>query len=422
MKNRILHIVSRFEGGGAAKVFQETVIASSQQYDNYIFFTDDDISDREVKKKINAISSINNKVNNSFCYVYNNTAKKKFKKIIAEIRPDIIHFHDRGITGSVIPLLKELKAKGIGMVETHHSFYNMCPNSMFFNLRNNCVCEKCLFVKPEKRYLKIIIDNCSGKKYKSYAKSLKYYIENVKNNRFVDFMDLVVAPSRFMAEKLEADNISKQKIAIILNPYEKSEIDISDIENINSRGIDFLYVGRLSKEKNVKMLIDAVRIVNEKQGLCYFDIIGDGPEREVLEKYIRDENIKGIKMHGTKSYEEVQKYYRASKICIVPSCWYENCPLALVEGISYGLFPISSNHGGMAEIIEKSDYGIKVNPFSCEEIAQALIQAFRITKRLDKNEMTENIKKIVEEYSINKYRLKILELYEECNKKCKSRF
>jgi glycosyltransferase involved in cell wall biosynthesis len=104
---------------------------------------------------------------------------------------------------------------------------------------------------------------------------------------------------------------------------------------------DFLFVGRLSAEKGIGILANAM---SQVPGLCC-EVIGTGPEQEMLAR------IPGVLMSGWQKGDIVFKRMHTARALVMPSIWYEGFPRTLVEAYAAGLPVIASRLGAMAVLI-----------------------------------------------------------------------
>ncbi len=157
---------------------------------------------------------------------------------------------------------------------------------------------------------KCVISNCYTQKMGiinfpyHWLKWLKVWLHRIIIKRYADYF---VYPSKILTywakKNLKTDNIS----------YISNFVDIKINKNqkINKRGNQFLFVGRLSKEKGIDILIKAVKLVKEKFPDIEVKIIGDGPERENLKNLTKILNIdNNIKFLGRIPKEELQDTIR----------------------------------------------------------------------------------------------------------------
>jgi len=95
-----------------------------------------------------------------------------------------------------------------------------------------------------------------------------------------------------------------------------------------------LYAGRLSAEKGVDVLIEAVAALPDGVPV---DIAGDGPVRPALEELARRRVPGRIRFHGRLDKARLHDLVRASAVVAVPSRWHENQPMAVLEAFGCGV-------------------------------------------------------------------------------------
>lgn len=117
-----------------------------------------------------------------------------------------------------------------------------------------------------------------------------------------------------------------------------------------------LFVGRLSKQKNIGTLLDAIKVTKRK---VHLDIIGDGDESESVKQTIKAHGATNVVLHGRLTREDVMKFYKTCDALIMPSL-YEAQPLVLLEAMASGVPIIGTNVIGVEDHIQ--NIGIIVDP------------------------------------------------------------
>ena len=167
----------------------------------------------------------------------------------------------------------------------------------------------------------------------------------------------------------------------------------------SSRYTNLLFVGRLSIEKNVSKLVEAVSLLESRVVL---DIVGDGEKRKEIEKLILDKKLKNVILHGKKIGKDLIKFYKNADIFLLASD-YEGLPLVLLEAMASGTPIIASDVIGIRELVGKT--GILVNPSTPENFARTIdnliedkILINTLSKRGRKKAKNYDWKKIVEKF------------------------
>jgi glycosyltransferase involved in cell wall biosynthesis len=126
------------------------------------------------------------------------------------------------------------------------------------------------------------------------------------------------------------------------------------------------FASRLSKEKGVTLLYEAAKKLPEYS----FLVAGSGPDGDCLKE------VPNITMKGFLTGEELTSMMANAKVMLLPSVWYENCPLSILETHSFGVPVITMNSGGMAELVEDGKTGTLINEPTSEAVAEAIKRCF----------------------------------------------
>src|SRR5680860_25939 len=194
-----------------------------------------------------------------------------------------------------------------------------------------------------------------------------------------------IAPSNFMKNKIVEYGWDEDKFSVIYNPYTAS-LEASENEKRSAIKDEYLlYFGRLSKEKGLSTLIEAIKISSRK-----LKLVGRGPEKENLEKLAKELGA-DVEFLGFKSGQELKDIIMKAKATVIPSIWYENMPLSLLEALNLGCPVIASNIGGMPEIIKEGKNGWLFRPGDESDLADKIKDLDKYEKKI----MSEDVRKSV---------------------------
>ena len=292
-----------------------------------------------------------------FKIIYSTEAYRKISKVLDDFKPDIVHMNNINfqLTPSIIYAVSK---RNIPLVQTVHDYQMICPNHLLYDFEESKPCERCINGSKSNCFK----HNCiHGSKAKSLIGTIEANLYSwLKTYKKVD---MYVCPSYFLESKLlEASDIYKGKTFTIHNFIEKKPIP----EMISGEKPYIAFASRLSKEKGIDILAKAAKLLPEYT----FAIAGMGPDDEVLN------NIPNIERKGFLSGDELISFIANSRVMILPSVWYENCPLNILETHSFGVPVITMNSGGMAELVEDGKTGVLVNEPTPEAIAEAIKKCF----------------------------------------------
>lgn len=333
----------------------------------------------------------------SFRY-YFETIKK-----IKEFNPDVVHVHNfsRYISPSPIVAAKKMGKK---VILTVHDFHLFCPKTWGI-FKDGKPCEKgynllCPFYNcyTYKRGLKYIPYH--------FLKWLKVGLHRLVVRKYVDCF---LCPSKSLTNKMK-DTFPKKEVIHLPNFIEFSDSKNSHNEEINPK--QFLFVGRVSKEKGVDVAIKAIDILVKKYGKkdVIFKIVGDGPEMSNLKQMVKKLNLtKNVVFVGRVNNSEIDKYYHESLAVVMPSVWLENNPMVALEAMKNKKPIIASDVGGYPDLVENDVNGFLFKMGDFEMLSKQLLSIF---DKKDKSvKMSEEGFKKLESFSADKYYRKLIDIY-----------
>jgi glycosyltransferase involved in cell wall biosynthesis len=192
------------------------------------------------------------------------------------------------------------------------------------------------------------------------------YCEAVKWNRrrLEGYTDMFICPSEFVRNKMIKGGFDTQKLYTLCN-----FIDVGKTKGIayDEKEDYYCYVGRLSSEKGIETLINAANQLPYK-----LKIIGDGQLRENLEK----KSKKWIEFAGYKQWNEIKEIVGKARFMALPSEWYENNPLSVIEALCIGTPVLGANIGGIPELIEEGKNGMLFESRNAEDLKDKIQKMF----------------------------------------------
>ncbi len=197
----------------------------------------------------------------------------------------------------------------------------------------------------------------------------------------VNLTGRIITVSRKTKADLKAMKPSEKSVVI------PNGIDFKYISRIDPEGekSDVIFAGRLIKEKNVEFLIKAIHDVKKKIPDIKCCIIGDGPEREKLERLVHELNIEdNVVFKGfMKNYSDLISYMKASEVFVLPST-REGFGIVVIEANACGLPVVVVDHkmNAASELIINNKNGI-ISNFSREDIAENLINMVNKKKKME---------------------------------------
>ena len=328
------------------------------------------------------------KIKSALTLVHSPEAVRKIEALIDETKPDIVHCHNiyHQLTPSIIGAANKL---GVPVVLTLHDYKLVCPT--YLRLRHGQVCSDCL----EGEFLNVVKHRCAEG---SLGKSIVLYAEAMiqKYLRNYEKVEVTIAPSRFMQEAI-SHRIPADRIRLLYNGVDTSIIHASGTDDGYA-----LYLGRLSPEKGVCTLLEA-HAASEK----YWPLViaGTGPlEEELKRQYSRAKFIGHVT--GAQLHEAIGR----AAVVVVPSEWYENCPMSVLEAMAYGKPVVASRIGGIPELVIDGETGLLFDAGSAEQLRE---QLERLMADCDlRREMGLRARKRAEdEFSLDKHNAGLMAIY-----------
>lgn len=333
---------------------------------------------------------------------YSFEAKSKFKALINDFRPDIIHIHNiyHQISPSILSVAKKEK---IPVVMHLHDYKLICPNYKLFT--NGKICRRCQGGK----YYHCFLNKCLKDSYlKSFGAMLEMYFHHQIWRIYKTGVNLFIAPSRFMKRTCEEFGWPANKIIWLHNFFNESNNNDAIVNRQESSSY-LLYFGRLAEEKGVSTLLQALTKTDSK-----LKIAGEGPEESRLKALTSTLGLENrVEFLGFKTGADLEELIKNARAIVIPSVWYENMPLNMLEAMAKKKVVIASNIGGMPEIISDRKNGLLFeagNPEALAAIIQSLAElncevlglaARETVKNLNADEHVQKILKIYEQV-INK--------------------
>jgi glycosyltransferase involved in cell wall biosynthesis len=337
---KVLQIHNRYRNYGGEDVVVDNeykLLKENGSSVNQLFFSNESISPLRLFNNIEA---------------FNKTLKS-----IDEFQPDVIHVHNLFYSASP-SVLNAAKKRNIPVVMTLHNYRLMCPGALF--LRDSRACTKC----------KNLIFPYYGVKHKcfqnSYLKStlLASFIAYTKINKtWISSIDKFIVLTPFIKSLIIDSSLKISKDHIVVKPNSTDDILKPEVFRDDK---NFLFIGRLSKEKGVEVMIEAFN----KMPNIKLDIIGNGD----LFEYLQNKANKNIIFHGAKDKGFIKEKLNQVKALIFPSIWYEGLPNTLIEAFSAGTPVIASNIENINQIVISGFNGVTFKSNDSDNMVKKILE------------------------------------------------
>lgn len=294
--------------------------------------------------------------------VWNREWYRKILDLVSRERPVIAHFHN------TFPLMSPAgyyaaRRAGAAVVQTLHNYRLICPKATL--LRDGKPCEDCVGKRvpwPGVRHA------CYRDNRVASAGVATMLAVHRAAGTWSKAVDAYIALTAFSKALFIAGGLPAERIHLKPNFTEPDP-------GAGPGGEAFLYAGRLSEEKGLDVLVAAWRSQAEMPRL---KIIGDGPLGGWLQEQIA--NMPNVEWVGRLAREKVLEQMHHSRALVLPSVWYENFPVSVVEAYATGLPVIASDAGTLPELVRDGKTGFIFRSGDAMNLAEKVLA---LHKRVD---------------------------------------
>lgn len=321
-------------------------------------------------------------------------AARKISSLIDNWRPDVVHAH--GIYHHLSPsILPAISRAGIPVVLTAHDLKLACPAYKMMN--SNGVCESC----KSGNFTHLLKNRCiHGSVAMSGLVMLEAYFHGIRKT-YLNNLTKITTPSQFFKSKLVEWGWPEAMIEYVPN-----FIELDNYQPNYQPGKYFLYFGRLSAEKGVETLIKACAQKGYK-----LVVAGSGPIEHELKALAANLGAE-VDFKGFCSGDTLFDLVKQSRAIVLPSEWYENAPISILEAYALGKIVIGADIGGIPEMIEPERTGFLFDSGDVEQLVGCLEKVY-LGNDSDIEKMGRQAREFMElNYGKEKYLNQMVGLYE----------
>lgn len=327
-----------------------------------------------------------------FSGVYSPKSRKVIADLLEREKADLVHVHN--LFPLISPsVLLECKARNIPVVMTVHNYRLICPSGLF--AYEGKVCEKCA---GGHEYW-ALFRNCERSILKSTGYGLRNWTAR-RNGYFRDNVTLYATLTEFQRQKLIAAGFEENRIRVVPNMLN----DDYASGRPSVLGSYFGFVGRLSPEKGVDVLLSAAKT---ESGIP-FKIAGtmgsaNGDQMN---------SLSNVEFRGYLEGKRLHKFYEESRAILLASTCYEGFPMVILEAMFNAKPVICPRIGGLSEIVKDGVTGLLFEPGNSSDLAE------KVRYLWDRPELCRKLgnagrEKALQEYSPDKYYERIMSAYKE---------
>jgi glycosyltransferase involved in cell wall biosynthesis len=268
-------------------------------------------------------------------------ARRRLSALLREQRYDVVHFHNAFLLISPAAY-QPCREAGVAVVQTLHNYRLLCPAATLY--RDGKVCELCVGKTIPWPGVRHACYRRSRSQTGAVAAmlALHHWLKTWHTH-----VDLYITLTEFCRQKFVQGGLPAEKIVVKPNFVSPDPGLRRDV------GSYALFIGRLSAEKGISLLLSAWQQVSSLQ----LKIIGDGPLRHEVQAMSTDTTGK-IEMLGHRPSAEVLHFLKGARFLVFPSEWYETFGRVAIEAFACGVPVIASRLGAIAEIVEEGRTGL----------------------------------------------------------------
>nr|WP_040493419.1 glycosyltransferase [Ilumatobacter nonamiensis] len=286
--------------------------------------------------------------------VHSPQARRRIGDLIDRTRPDIAHLHNvyHHISPSILPTLHR---RGVPTVLTTHDLKLACP--AYRMITDDAICERC----KGGRIHNVIRRRCIKD---SAVLSSVVFAETALHRTMGTFarcVDRFISPSRFYIDKFVEWGFDASQFVRIPN-YVRPD----DFMPAEKAGRDVVYLGRLAPEKGLATLVSAVHTAG-----VALTIAGTGPDHDALRQQAASLGAE-VTFLGHVGGPDLHDLVRSARAVVLPSEWYENAPVSVLEAYALATPVVGASIGGITELVQPGRTGWLFRSGDVGDLADAL--------------------------------------------------
>jgi glycosyltransferase involved in cell wall biosynthesis len=279
----------------------------------------------------------------------------------------LIHNVFPAISPGAYTLAKKLR---VPIIHFLHNYRMGCVNGFWFTRGENC--EKC----SSGNYIHGALGKCWRGSY-AQSTAMALLLTDMRRRGVFEQVLRWVAISHAQKEAHVRMGIPADRIDVVHHFLERDESEL--VPEFPDDGYG-LFIGRLSPEKGVTILLEAWAKLGENRRLV---IAGEGPEMAALQNLATSLKLNNVTFAGFVEQSAQRKLWAGAAFSIVPSVWQEPFGMVVLEAWAQGRPVVAHRIGALPEIITEGINGFLANPGKPSELAGVLENAFRSGKALE---------------------------------------
>jgi glycosyltransferase involved in cell wall biosynthesis len=289
-----------------------------------------------------------------FSGISNPFSRRDVRELVKTYSPDIVFIQNLFplISPAILPLFR---TNDIPVVMRVANYRLMCPNGL--HLSHGEVCERCLY---NKEYW-CILKNCEENMFESTGYALRNAIARMLGF-YKNSVNAYICASHFLRNKMISAGFEASKLHVIPNIV--PDVGSKQAELNDKDGAYVAFVGRISKEKGVHVLLDAARMCPD----IPFRLAG----RINPSFRLPDPIPPNVQLVGFLQNDDLSGFYRRSRLFVSTSVCFETFGISVAEAMLYSKPVIVSRIGVFPEFVRDGVTGLLSEPGNAEDLASKI--------------------------------------------------
>lgn len=264
--------------------------------------------------------------------------------------------------------------------------------------------------RPVSVYLDTYLPSMFILREHTFSQRIKRFIwDKYVGLKYANYVDYFLAVSPWLQQRYVNFGFKESQFRIFPNFFKLKTQHLDTDKKILNETIKLLYTGRITYDKGVDLLVEAVRFLPHKS--WSLTIVGDGNLKKLIVEKISNYGLADhIKLHSWMSQEKLIEIYRHADIFVHPARWPEPFGRTIVEALEHGMPVVVPENGGSAWIALSSGYQFKngnlsslsrvlnyaVKDFSLNH-EERIVQAVEQARSFSINVQSKTIQRLLEE-------------------------
>ncbi len=290
-----------------------------------------------------------------------------FCRVVEQVRPDIVHIQH--LMGLPVAVADYLQQHNIPFVITLHDYWWVCANAQLLTNYSRQICDgpqgylncaRCALARAGHPHLWPAIPVLAG--------PLAW--RNHLLRRVLDGACKLIPPSKFVGDWYAAYGVPVEKIQVIPHGLDSPPPHFCPVQD-SDRAIRFAFIGGLSWQKGVHILLEAFQTIDTEAELW---IAGNEQAEPDYVTNLRGLTSTGVLFLGKLTREAVWETLAQVDVVVVPALWYESFSFIISEAFASGTPVIASRLGPLADRVSDEVNGLLVPPDNPLALRKAIMR------------------------------------------------